>query len=231
MQDNQIERNNNESNRIYDMRGLRLAFWGLIFTAINIRIQGFDIVPDVVGYIMVIIGLGRVEKYEEKFSSAKKPAYVLTVLSLINIVQLQTQSSWETWGTESTGMMQTTSSPVTYSAGIFGGNPWLAILFMIVGMLASIYFTYFMCMGMKALLIRVGDHTLAGICDDRWKLILVAEIGLSISMLTVMLGVPFGLIPAIIFGVLALIALVMFILLIHHAYKSIDEKEETFNNK
>jgi hypothetical protein len=227
MQENQIERNNNEANQIYDMSGLRLAFWGLIFTAINIRIQGFDIMPDVIGYIMVIIGLGRIEKYEEKFSSAKKIAYVLTVLSLMNIVQVQTRSSWETWGTDSTGTMQTTSSPVTYSAGIFGENPGLAMLFMIVGMLASLYFSYCMCMGMKALLIRVGDYTLAGICDDRWKLILVAEIGLLVSMLTVTLGVPYGLIPAMIFGALALIALVMFILLVHHAYKSIDGKEGT----
>lgn len=210
MQENQIERNNNEANRIYDVSGLRLAFWGIIFTAINIRIQGFDIVPDVIGYIMVIIGLGRIEKYEEKFSSAKKIAYVLAVLSLTNIVQPQAQSS-----------------PVTYSAGVFGGIPWLATLLMIVGILASIYFAYFMCMGMKTLLIRVGDHTLAGICDDRWKLILAAEVGLLVSMLTVMLGVPFGLIIAMVFGVLALIALVMFILLIHHAYKSIDGKADT----
>jgi len=200
----------------FHMRGLQLTVWGLIITAINIRIQGFDIFPDVVGYIMVIVGLGKIEKYELKFSSAKKMAYVLTVLSLINIVQPPAQN---------------TAGSVLFSAGIFGAIPWLAALLMIVGVLTSVYFAYFMCMGIKNLLIRVGDHTLAGICDDRWKLILAAEIGLSVSVLTVFLGVPFGMILAMVFGALALIALVMFILLIHHAYKSIDGKEVTADNQ
>lgn len=222
MEENQIEKNNNEANRIYHMSGLRIAFWGLLFTAINIRIQGFDLVPDVIGYIMVVVGLGKIETYEGKFTSAKKMARVLVAISLINIYQAP---AWETWGTESTGMMQSTSSSVLFSAGIFGSVPWLAALLMITGMLANIYFAYFMCMGIKNLLIRVGDHTLAGICDDRWKLILAAEIGLSVSILTVLLGVPFGMMIVMVFGALALIALVMFILLIHHARKSIDGKD------
>ncbi len=220
MEENQIEKNNKEANWIYNMSGLKLVFWGMLFTAINIRIQGFDLFPDVIGYIMVIVGLGRIEKYEAKFSSAKKMAYVLTVLSLINIVQPPAQNT-----ADPTGMMQTSSSSVIFSAGIFGAVPWLAALLMIAGMLTSVYFAYFMCMGIKNLLIRVGDHTLAGICDDRWKLILAAEIGLSVSLLTVFMGVPFGMIIAMVFGALALIALIMFILLIHHAYKSIDGKD------
>ena len=204
-----------EENKIivnkYDMSGLRLVFWGLIITAINIRIQGFDIFPDVVGYIMVIVGLGRIEKCEGNFTSAKIMAYVLTAISLVNIYQAP-------------------SGSVNFSAGIFGAIPWLAALLMIAGMLANIAFAYFICLGLKNLLIKVGDHTLAGICDDRWKLILAAEIGLLVSMLTVFLGGSFGMILVMIFGALALIALVMFILLIHHARKSIDGKEELINN-
>lgn len=222
-----MEENKIIQDRRYNMRGLQLVFWGLIFTAINIRIQGFDIVPDVIGYIMVIVGLGRIETYEEKFLSAKKMAYILAILSLINIVQKQSSwDSWDSWGTESsTRITQTTSNNVIFSAGVFGAVPWLATLLMIIGMLASIYFFYFMCMGIKNLLIVVGDHTLAGICDDRWKLILAAEIGLMVSVLTAFVGVPFGMILTMVFGALALIALVMFILLIHHAYKSIEGKE------
>jgi len=208
-----------KDERTYDMSGLKLAFWGLMFTVINIRIQGFDIVPDVVGYIMVISGLSKIRIYDDHFSSAQKPAYILAALALINIVQVQ--SSWETWGT-GTPADFSSGGHVSYSAGVFGGIPWLAMLFMVVGTLANIYFAYHMCMGMKNLLLRVGDGALAMTCDGRWKLILAAEAGVLVSMLTVMLGIPIGIYLTLVFGVLSLVALVLFLLLVHHARKSIE---------
>lgn len=210
-----------KEERTYDMSGLKLAFWGLMFTAINIKIQGFDIVPDVVGYIMVIIGLSKIRVYDDHFSSAQKPAYILAALALINIIQVQ--DSWETWGTGTPADFSSGGHGyVSYSAGVFGGIPWLAILFMAVGTLANIYFAYHMCMGMKNLLLRVGDGALAVICDGRWKLILAAEAGVLVSMLTVMLGIPFGIYLTLVFVLLSLVALVLFLLLVHHARKSIE---------
>lgn len=208
-----------KANGTFDMSGLKLALTGLIFTAINIRIQGFDIFPDVIGYIMVIIGLGRIEKYSGCFSSAKIAAYLLTVLSLFNIYQAPVQN------TAAAADMFTTTNSVNYNAGIFGSIPWLAALFMVAGTVANLYFACFMCRGMKNLLLRVGDDTLAGICDDRWKLILVAQIGVLASMLIAMIGIPFGTILAILFIILALIALILFLLLIHHTWKSVEGKD------
>lgn len=201
------------------MSGLKLAFWGLMFTVINFRIQGFDIVPDIVGYIMVIIGLGRIEKYSGSFSSAKIAAYLLTVLSLFNIYQAPVQNT-----AAAPGMFTTTSS-VNFNAGIFGPIPWLAVLFLIAGTVANLYFACFMCRGMKNLLLSAGDNALAGVCDDRWKLILTAQIGVLVSMLIAMIGIPFGTVLAILFIILALIALILFLLLIHHTWKSVEEKE------
>ena len=122
-----------EANGTLDMSGLKLAFWGLLLTVINIRIQGFDIFPDVIGYIMVIVGLGRIEKYSGCFSSAKIAAYLLTVLSLFNIWQVPVQNT-----AAAPGMFTTTNS-VNFNAGIFGPIPWLAALFLIaqIGVLVS----------------------------------------------------------------------------------------------
>ncbi|MEL7654754.1 MAG: hypothetical protein AAGU75_02470 [Bacillota bacterium] len=203
----------------FDMGGLQLAFWGLLFTVINIRIQGFDIVPDIIGYIMIIIGLGRIEKYEEKFNSAKKISYVLAVMALVSIYQAPIQST-----VNQDGMMGTAASSVNFSAGIFGSNALLGTLMMIAGLAANIYFTYTMCMGMKTLLEQVGDAALAGICEDRWKLVLAAQIGLVVSIAFAMLQIPFGSIMTILFAALALIAMVLFLLLVHHAYQNIHGK-------
>lgn len=223
MEENQmtteIEGNQRLQEFTFDMSGLQLTFWGLLFTVINIRIQGFDIVPDIVGYVMIIIGLGRIEKYEEKFASAKKISYLLAVLALLNIYQAPIQNT-----VNQMGMMQTASSNVNFSAGILGSNALLGTLMMIVGFAADIYFLYNMCMGMKNLLEQVGDDTLAGICNDRWKLILVAQVGLGISLLLTVLQIPFGTVMALLFAALSLVAMVLFLLLVHHAYQNIHEK-------
>lgn len=205
--------------RVYNMSGLRLCLYGLIITVININIQGFDIFPDVIGYIMVVIGLGKIVKYEEKFDLARKVAYILTVLSAINIVKPQAQDP-----SVVAGPMQMNN--VTYSAGIFGNIPWLATLLMFVGMAASIAFAYAMCMGMKNLLIRTGDEYLAGVCESRWKLLLISQVGLTASMLLSMLAFPLIITVALAFAIFAFIAMILFLLLINHAYRSIDGKEE-----
>jgi hypothetical protein len=205
---------------IYDMSGLKLIFWGLILTAINIRIHGFDLVPDPIGFIMILVGLGKVEYYDPNFGYAKKLAYVLTALSLINVYQAPASSTMN-----QSAIMGSSSPSMNFSAGIFGGVPWLAIVLMILGFAANIGFAYFLCMGIKKLLIGVGDFALAKICDDRWKFILAAETGLVISLLLTALQVPFGTVLTLVFAVLAFIAMVLFVLLVHHAYKNIHNRE------
>ncbi|MDF3000113.1 MAG: hypothetical protein K0Q48_232 [Bacillota bacterium] len=204
----------------YDMSGLKLVFWGLILTAINIRIQGFDIVPDPIGYIMAIVGLGRIKVYDSYFEHAKKVTLILLVLSLINVYQPPASDY-----VNSAGAFGESTTSVLFSAGIFGAVPLLAMVFLLLGFACSILFAYYICMGLKNLLVCVGDQTLARLCDERWKLMMAAEIGLIAAMLLVLVGVPFGAILVMLFGALALIALILFILLIHHSNTSIHGKE------
>lgn len=202
--------------RIFDMSGLRLALYGLIITVININIQGFDIFPDVIGYILVIAGLGRIESYEANFNLAKKAAYILTVLAAINIYKPQELSG-------AGSVLQPTG--ITFSAGIFGIIPWLALLLMIAGTAANLAFTYTMCMGMKNLLIRTGDETLAGVCEGRWKLILIAQVGLAASMLLAFLLGSIGIMITVVFAIFAFIAMILFLLMINHTYRSVNGKQ------
>lgn len=210
-----------EENKTFDMSGLKLAFWGMLFVAVNIRIMGFDLAPDVIGYILVIVGLGRIEAYDDNFSAAKKMAFVLAALSLANIVQAPAQSG----SFNSAGAWPSSPDSVSFNAGIFGGIPWLATLMMVVGIAANLYFFYRMSMGMKNLLLLVGDESLAKTCDDRWKLILASEIGLLVALLSAFLAASAGILLTMIFGILAMVALVLFLILIYRAHKNIDGKE------
>lgn len=201
------------------MSGLRLCLYGLIITLININIQGFDIFPDVIGYILVVVGLGKIEQYEDNFKLAKRVALIQTVLAAINIVKPQNQDV-----SASNGFFQTAN--VSFSAGIFGNIPWLAILLALIGTVVSIVFAYAMCMGMKNLLIRTGDEILAGTCEDRWKLLLISQVGLVVSMLLALALGSIGIIISIVFAIFAFVAMILFLLLINHAYRSIDGKEQ-----
>jgi len=201
----------------FDMSGLRLAFFGLLLTVINIRIQGFDIVPDIIGYIMVIVGLGRIEHYEANFTAAKKISYVLAVLALVNIYQAPAQNTINQGGTM-------VSSNVSFNAGVFGSSPVIALLLMLMGMAANLYFAYCMCMGMKNLLNQVGDTVLSEICEQRWKLILAAQIGMAASFFLALLQIPFAVVLTLLFAAFTLVVMVLFLLLIHHSYQSIHGK-------
>jgi len=205
---------------VYDMSGLKLVFWGLILTAVNFRIHGFDLVPDLIGYILIIVGLGKVEYYDPNFGYARKLSYVLTALSLITVYQAPASNTMN-----QSAFMGSSSSSINFSAGIFGEVPWLAIVLMILGFAANISFAYYLCTGIKKLLIGVGDFALAKICDDRWKFILAAETGLVISMLLTTLQVPFAAVLALAFAALSFIAMVLFVLLVHHGYKNIHKRE------
>lgn len=210
-----------EENKTFDMSGLKLVFWGMLFVAVNIRIMGFDLAPDVIGYILVIVGLGRIEAYDDHFSAAKKMAFVLAALSLANIVQAPAQPG----SISSAGAWPSSPDSVAFNAGIFGGILWLATLMMVVGIAANLYFFYQMSLGMKNLLLQVGDESLAKTCDDRWKLIMASEIGLLAALLSAFLAAPLAIFLTMIFGILALVALVLFLVLMHRARKSIDGKE------
>jgi heme A synthase len=81
-------------------------------------------------------------------------------------------------------------------------------------------------MGMKNILIRTGDEALARVCEDRWKLLLISQIGLAASMLLALVPFPLVMTVAIAFAIFAFIAMILFLLLINHAYRSIDGKEQ-----
>jgi hypothetical protein len=76
-------------------RGFRFLFWGFIFVFVDFRIQGFDILPDIIGYVFFAVGLGLLEKenLSEKenrgFAVAKVLSYPLIFLSLFSIFQFQ----------------------------------------------------------------------------------------------------------------------------------------------
>lgn len=63
-------------------------FWGLIFVGLDVSISGLDLLPDFIGYWLMVRGLGRLRGEHTCFRRARPCAMALVVLSLVTMVPL-----------------------------------------------------------------------------------------------------------------------------------------------
>ncbi|MDP5275580.1 hypothetical protein [Chengkuizengella axinellae] len=62
-------------------------FWGILFW-FDFRINDFDILPDIVGYILIFSGLSLLLQQNSHFISAQKLSIPLIVLSIFDVITL-----------------------------------------------------------------------------------------------------------------------------------------------
>jgi hypothetical protein len=63
-------------------------FWGLLFVILDVSINGFDLLPDGVGYVLVAIGCGGLVPFSPRFSTARVLSGVLAVLWLVGLLHM-----------------------------------------------------------------------------------------------------------------------------------------------
>lgn len=68
--------------------GFYLIFWGVLLQY-NIVIRGFDILPDIIGYVLIFKGLKIIAEESKYFQTAGKLVLPLIPLSLINFYNFQ----------------------------------------------------------------------------------------------------------------------------------------------
>lgn len=68
---------------------MKLIFIGLLLTNLdlnlNFRAFSIDILPDVIGWVLILLGCGKLAQYSGKFKSCELLAAVMTVLSVVAI--------------------------------------------------------------------------------------------------------------------------------------------------
>ncbi|MFS0724643.1 hypothetical protein [Paenibacillus sp. 1P07SE] len=67
--------------------GFSKFFWGFLFIMFNFRIQGFDILPDVIGFILFAVGFRTLARESDSFERAKLFNFGLIFLSLFSLYQ------------------------------------------------------------------------------------------------------------------------------------------------
>ncbi len=136
--------------------GLRKLFWGLLFVLFTFRIAGFDILPDMAGYILFALGIKKLAKYSDYFVKAEKYNYVMIILSSFFIYETPLER----------GSLQLIHSDV-YSTII-------GISFIVFRMITF----YYLFMGIKEMAERQGKLDMGRESYAMWNQYKLIQIGL-----------------------------------------------------
>lgn len=164
--------------------GFSKIYWGFLFF-FDFRIQGFDILPDIIGYWLIYLGLKELVSMSSHFAEAKKYSVVLGILSVFDLYQVQMP------------IQQFNIGPLTG-------------LIMLMGIIITIFdllMVFHLCHGIAELAEGRGVIDLETIALNRWKYYLylrvvtavVGPIALIIPPLVIFLFIPLIVISIIVF--------------------------------
>lgn len=139
----------------------RNLFWGFLLVLVDFRLAGFDILPDVVGYLFFYIAIRTLEEHSGFFSQAKVFTVAMIVISL---VQLYEPSD-------------------SQSGASFLGNIGTFVAF--VGFFISLLLMYRVFMGIGEMAGKQGYEHLALESRKRWKQFLFLKFALLIAIVLI----------------------------------------------
>lgn len=128
------------------MSGFSLVFWGFLFM-FDFRIQGLDILPNIVGYLLMYSGLANLSSYSSEFAAAKKYSVPLAVLSLFSLYQIQKP------------LGQLSFDPLTLGLTIIG----------LVTAVLDLLLVYHLCLGIVEMAKNQANDELQDLAERRWK--------------------------------------------------------------
>jgi len=121
----------------------RRFFWGFLFM-FDFRINGLDLLPDIIGYWLFFSGLQAIMDENEHFRQAKEFVLPLIFISILDIYQIQGTSGLE---------------PVSVVGLVIGLA--LTVLDLLV--------VYHLCRGIIEKAVLIGDDQLEYTAEKRWK--------------------------------------------------------------
>lgn len=147
--------------------GLNKLFLGFLFIMIGFRIQGFDIFPDIVGYILFAFGFSNLGSSSNYFIKAARYNIPMIVLSIFSIYQPTVQG----------GGIQ--PEPL----GLVG------ILLSIASFILNLLVVYNLFKGINELEYSQGNTELALESDRKWSQYLMLQLAVLFSFIIIF--IPF----------------------------------------
>lgn len=146
-------------------KGLEKFLWGFIFIMLSFRIQGFDILPDVIGYVLFAMGFYELAERSEHFRIAAKYNVPMIVLSLFSIY----------------------SRPQNVESNFSGLTLLLVFMLSIVSFCVSLYVVYNLLMGIREIVQKMGNTILVAETDKRWRQYRMLQFAILASMIIILI--------------------------------------------
>ena len=139
----------------------RKLFWGLIIVLLDITFNNFDILPDMFGYLLIVIALGQLAEEHKDFNRAKNYATILILLAIPNIFQ-------------ENNILQ----------GFNIGAPYFLVGFVVsaVGMILNLVMVYYICSAVIELSRQRELDELTTMTKSRWRGYLIINTIALVSM-------------------------------------------------
>lgn len=136
--------------------GFSKLYWGFLFIMLDFKIQGVDILPDIVGYIFFAVGLSLLAENSMYFKKAANFNIPMLILSIFSIYEKPAQN-----GGIQLGLL-----------GLFGIPITIAILIL------SLVVVYYLFMGIKDIAQLHGQLDIYEEADKRWKQFLLLQLAI-----------------------------------------------------
>jgi hypothetical protein len=162
--------------------GLMKLYWGFLFIMINFRLQGIDILPDIVGYLFFAAGFGILMSCSEHFNKARNLNIAMIILSIFEIYQKPARGGGIQFGT----------------FGVFG------VLISIASIILNLLIVYNLFMGIKDMASQSEKMDLYEEADKRWSQYLALQIGVIFAFIFVLIP-PLALIIIIVLLIAAIV--------------------------
>ncbi len=128
-------------------------YTGFLFVLIDFRIQGFDVLPDIIGYIFLAVGLSALAAYGNNFKTASFFNIPMMIISLFSIYEKPAQQSGINFG----------------FMGIWG------IPVAVAGFVLNLLVVYYLFKGIKDMARDRGIFQIMDEADQRWKQFLLLQ--------------------------------------------------------
>jgi len=166
--------------------GFRKIFWGFLFL-FDLRIQGFDILPDIIGYWLIYLGLKELGSMSLYFAEAKKYSVILGFLAVFDIYEVQIP------------MEQFTIDPLTGSIVLIG----------IIIIILDLIMVFNLCHGIAELAKSRGEKDLEIVALNRWKYYLYLKVASAVLVPMTLIVPPLVIVLLIPLIVISLIVFVL----------------------
>ncbi len=144
-------------------KGLNKLFLGFIFIMLGFRIQGFDILPDIVGFLFFASGFSNLSPHSDYFIKAAKYNIPMVILSIFSLYQ-----------------------DLSHGEGLNLGL--LGIPLSIISFVVCLLVVYYLFMGVKDMAIKKEQLDIALESNEKWNEYVILQIAVLLTF--IMLFIP-----------------------------------------